>query len=393
MTPDTVPEEWRAVLVTLVEAGHLTGPAELGRVVAEAVAPTGAQAALYLVDYEQRALRPVLGDAPPEPVDGSAAGRAFAVVRAVPGPPAWVPVVDGTERLGVLRVTPPPGADPYRLLAGARLVAGMVGHLVTSKNFYGDHLQRVRRSRPMTPAADLLWRLLPPLTFASRQIVVTAVLEPCYDVGGDAFDYAVDGDTASLAIFDAVGKGMRAALATAATLGAARAGRVGGSGLAEAAEAADRVLRDEFTDSRFVTAVLAELSLPDGRLRYVNAGHPPPFLLRAGRAVGTLDGGGRTPLGVLGAPATVAEVGFEPGDQLLLYTDGVTEARDPHGVQFGRDRLVALAEEVAGADVPAAEILRRLSHAVIDHQAGPPRDDATLMLVEWSEAAARRAVP
>ncbi|MEV4534276.1 PP2C family protein-serine/threonine phosphatase [Asanoa sp. NPDC049518] len=394
MTVANAPDSWHTVLATLVEAGHRTGPAELGALVAEAVAPTGVQAVLYLVDYEQRALRP-LPPVPggPEPVDGSAAGEAFTIGRSVPGPPAWVPVVNGTERLGVLRVVPPPGADPYPVLAGCRLVAGMVGHLITAKTQYGDDLERVRRSAPMTPAAELLWRLLPPLTFANRQMVITAVLEPCYDVGGDAFDYAVDGDTVRLAIYDAVGKGMRAGLATAAALGAARAHRVADAGLTEIATAVDRVLADEFTDARFVTAVLADLSLADGRLRYVNAGHPPPVLFRAGQAVGTLDGGGRTPLGVLGGPTSLAETSFEPGDRLLLYTDGVTEARDHDGVQFGLDRLVALAESVADADLPAPETLRRLSHAVIDHQAGPPHDDATLVLLEWSEAAASRAVP
>ncbi|MEV0719760.1 PP2C family protein-serine/threonine phosphatase [Asanoa sp. NPDC050611] len=394
MTGANVPEVWHGILATLVEAGHLTGPAELGRLVTDAVAPTGTEVVVYLVDYEQRALGPLPPAAgTPEPVDDSAAGQAFTLGRTVPGPPAWIPVVNGTERLGVLRVVPATGADPYPVLAGCRLVAGMVGHLITAKNLYGDDLQRVRRSRPMTPAAELLWRLLPPLTFASRQMVVSTVLEPCYEVGGDAFDYAVDGDVARLAIYDAVGKGMRAALATAAAVGAARARRIAGAALDEVATAVDRVLVDEFSDSRFVTAVLAELSLADGRLRYVNAGHPPPVLLRAGRAVRTLKDGGRTPLGILAGGTTVAETVFEPGDRLLLFTDGVTEARDPEGVQFGLDRLVALAEGVAREDLPAAETVRRLSHAVIDHQAGPPRDDATLMLVEWSEAAARRAVP
>ncbi|MDG4825796.1 PP2C family protein-serine/threonine phosphatase [Asanoa sp. WMMD1127] len=394
MTGPTGRAQWRDALATLVEAGHLTGPAELGHLLAEAVAPTGAEVVLYLVDYEQRALRPVPpGRGGPEPVDGSDAGHAFAAGRPVAGPPAWLPVVNGTERLGVLRVTPPAGADPDALLAGARLVAGMAGHLITAKNHYGDDLQRIRRSGPMTPAADLLWRLLPPLTFANQRMVITASLEPCYDVGGDAFDYAVDGDVARLSIYDGVGKGMRAALTTAAAIGTSRAQRIAGADLAARAAAVDRMLLGEFTDSRFVTAVLAELSLNDGRLRYVNAGHPPPVLLRAGRAVRTLDDGNRTPLGVPADPPTVAETTLEPGDRLLLYTDGVTEARDPAGVQFGLDRLVDLVESVGETDLPAPETLRRLSHAVIDHQNGPPRDDATLVLLEWSAAAAHRAVP
>lgn len=86
-----------------------------------------------------------------------------------------------------------------------------------------------------------------------------------------------------------------------------------------------------------------------------------------------------------------AEVRFRPGDQLLLSSDGVTEARDPSGRQIGLDRLDALAERGSHADLPAPETLPALPHAVDDHQAGPPRDDATLVLVEWSAAAARRS--
>ena len=84
---------------------------------------------------------------------------------------------------------------------------------------------------------------------------------------------------------------------------------------------------------------------------------------------------------------------FEPGDRLLLYTDGVTEARDPSGEMFGVDRLVDFVERHAADRLPVAETVRRLSHAVLDHQGGPPRDDATLMLLEWSPQAAYRSTP
>ena len=86
------------------------------------------------------------------------------------------------------------------------MVAGLVGHLVSAKSVYGDSLAQARRSRPMTPAAELIWQMLPPLTFATEQIVLAAVLEPCYEVGGDAFDYAVDGPLARFGVFDAVGR-------------------------------------------------------------------------------------------------------------------------------------------------------------------------------------------
>ena len=398
MIDGPAPVSWRDAVVHLVEGGHLTGPSDLGRLVAEAAAGTGATVVVYLVDYEQCGLRPLPpGDGKPEEVDGDGAGEAFRTLRLAPlgasGSGWWVPVVNGTERLGVIRVVVPAGSDADGVLAGARLLSGAIGHLITSKTPYGDDIERVRRSRPMSPAAELLWRLLPPLTFSGRQMAVTAILEPCYEVGGDAFDYAVNGHRARFAIYDGVGHGMRAAVTTATALGAVRATRRAAGGLEASAAAADTALTSEFRDARFVTAVLAELDLAEGWLRYLNAGHPPPVLLRRGRAVHTLPGGRRTPLGVERREVVVAEEAFEPGDRLLLYTDGVTEARDTADELFGLDRLVELAERLSGADLPPAEVVRRLSHAVLAHASGPPRDDATLVLVEWSPAAAQRSVP
>jgi serine phosphatase RsbU (regulator of sigma subunit) len=246
----------------------------------------------------------------------------------------------------------------------------------------------------MTPAAELLWQLLPPLTFATDQIVISAVLEPCYDVGGDAFDYSVDGAVARVAVFDAVGRGMPAALTVAVTLAATRAERRGGGDLRAMAEAADTALRAQFTDARFATAVLAELDLRTGTLAYVNAGHPAPLLLRGGRTVRALDGGRRPPLGVRDARTTVTVERFEPGDRLLFYSDGVTEARDAQGRMFGVERLVDAAERHAADGLPPAETTRRLAHSVISHAGETgPRDDATLAIVEWSSAAARDSLP
>jgi serine phosphatase RsbU (regulator of sigma subunit) len=142
-----------------------------------------------------------------------------------------------------------------------------------------------------------------------------------------------------------------------------------------------------------VTAVLAELNMDTGRLRYINAGHPAPVLLRAGRAVRELPGGRRMPLGLDDARVRIGEEGLEPGDRLLFYTDGVTEARDPDGEMFGVARLIEHAERHAAQGLPAAETLRRLAWAVARFHDGPAVDDATLVLAEWSSAAARRMVP
>jgi serine phosphatase RsbU (regulator of sigma subunit) len=77
---------------------------------------------------------------------------------------------------------------------------------------------------------------------------------------------------------------------------------------------------------------------------------------------------------------------LEPDDMLLLYTDGVTEARTADGELFGLDRLADLLEREAASGRTAEELLRRLARSVLDHQAGGLRDDATLLLVQWTGA-------
>jgi len=89
----------------------------------------------------------------------------------------------------------------------------------------------------------------------------------------------------------------------------------------------------------------------------------------------------------------VGDEALEPGDRLLCYTDGAIEARDRDGQPFGLERLVELTERHAAAELAPSEIVRRLSHAVLAHQQGQLRDDATLLLVEWNPNAARRTLP
>ncbi|MFI7430473.1 PP2C family protein-serine/threonine phosphatase [Micromonospora sp. NPDC049836] len=394
-------DAWLRALADLLCRSHRVPPDRLPAAIDEALRPLGVTATAYLIDVEQDLLRPVTApDRPrpePLPVDTSLPGRAYTEVRVRAGQDGrlWVPVVDGTERLGLLEFVLPPGSDPGdgSVWDGARAIAGLVGHLLAGKLRYADALHRVRRSRPMAVSAELLWQLLPPLTFATDTFVVSAVLEPCYEVGGDAFDYALDGGRLTLAVLDGVGHGLPATLTTSVALAALRAARRLQAGLPELAAAVDTAVRSQWTDGRFVTAVLAQADLDSGRLRYVNAGHPAPVLLRHGRAVRALTGGRRLPLGLAPATTTPDEVRLEPGDRLLLYTDGVTEARNRAGEMFGLPRLADLAERHTGSGLPAPETLRRLIRAVTAHADGPPRDDASLVLLEWSGEAAERTEP
>jgi serine phosphatase RsbU (regulator of sigma subunit) len=240
-----------------------------------------------------------------------------------------------------------------------------------------------RRNRPLAPSAELIWQQLPPLTAATDAFVIAGMLEPSYHVGGDAFDYALSERAVSLGIFDAVGHGISAALLAAATLAASRSARRDRRGVFDQARAIDEVITESFSGSAFVTGVLAELDVATGRLRYLNAGHPAPLLLRDGRVVKELDGGRRMPFGLETSGLTVAEETLEPGDWLALYTDGITEARDAAGRWFGEARLLEFLTRAIAGGQPPPETVRRLTQAVLDHQGGLLQDDATVLLARW----------
>ena len=219
---------WDAATVDLLRRMHRAQPDDLVPETNAALARLGLRIVLYLIDHEQERLW-ALPDAgkdtsPPVLVDGTVAGRAFTAVRTQTGSREgerpyrlWVPMVDGSERLGVVEVVSDrPPADPAAFRLRCETLIGLLGHLVTVKMPYGDGLRTARRTRPMSPAGELILQMLPPLTYSCHRMAISAVLEPCYDVGGDAYDYAVDGSMARLSVLDAMGRGLAAGLTSAA---------------------------------------------------------------------------------------------------------------------------------------------------------------------------------
>lgn len=392
-------------LLRLLQESHIATPDHIPAALQAAAAQLGWTTSLYLADYEQRRLVPVppagtSTDREPRGIDSSLAGVAFQRVRPMHSRDdptrVWVPLVDGVERLGVIEVRLPPGTDPDRpeLDRRMRLLALLTAHLVTVKMPYGDGLDGHRRSRPRTVAAELIWQLLPPTTFGCEGLVVSGVLEPCYEVAGDVFDYSVTGPTAYLLLLDPSGHDLASGALGAAALSSARKARREGHDLEAAVEMIDETVTKHFSDEQFVTGVLAELDLPSGRLRFVNAGHPAPLLMREGKVVKTLDRGRRPVLGLgrYGQTGVACEQ-LEPGDRIVLYSDGVTEARSPAGGFFGLDRLVDTLARGAAAEHRAPETLRRVVRDVLEYQGGVLQDDATLLFAEWHSGAEQRLFP
>ena len=371
----------------LLEHSHRLAPDDVAPTVTRYLASLGmVDATLHLVDLAQRLLVPLGGGEPVE-IDATVTGAAFRKqeVRREPvsgGTRLHVPMMDGADRVGVLGVTV---AEADELtVARARHMASLAAGLVVSKSVFGDHLVLCRRLRDTDLAAEMRWSMLPPLTFTNDRLAVAGMLEPAYEIAGDAFDYAVNGDVAHVAIIDAMGHGLEASRMANVSVGSYRHSRRHGLDLIDTFAAMDAVVAEQFGQERFVTGQLARLDLGTGRLRWVNAGHPRPLLLRDGRPIEDLACETSLPLGLGSVPAEVAEVSLEPGDSVLFLTDGVIEARSPDGDLFGRSRLSRLwADVTAAGDVPA-EIMRRLCHSVLDHQRGRLQDDATLVLLVWT---------
>jgi serine phosphatase RsbU (regulator of sigma subunit) len=254
---------------------------------------------------------------------------------------------------------------------------------LVAKRRYTDHWARARRSVPLSPAAEIQWDLLPPLTCTTAEVAVGGILEPAYDIGGDSFDYAVNQHVLQLAIVDAIGHGMPAVLMSTAAINSLRNSRRAGSALEAAYGVASGIIESQFGDSLFVTAQIASLDLATGLLTWVNAGHVPPLLIRNGAIAGELRCQPSLPLGLGGRVVETATTALQSGDRVLFYTDGLTEGRSPDGTRFGEERLADYLVRSSLDRVPVAETARRLAAHVMDHVGHGLDDDATILLVEY----------
>ncbi|MDQ6909985.1 MAG: serine/threonine-protein phosphatase [Actinomycetota bacterium] len=379
------------LLGTLIDRAHEMPPQLIAPLVAELMAVIGGRdVTVLLQDYDQLTLVPLPGRGllveAPVPIDGSLAGRAFLgdgpVEQAVAdGVRVFAPMLDGTDRVGVLAFTTETCDDDDRRLA--LRFAGLLADVLVTKGMYTDRFFQARRRQPMSLSAEMQWALLPPLIMTNPQVAVAGILEPAYDVAGDSFDYALNDEALHVAIIDAMGHGLDAAVMATVALAAYRHARRDNVELPDLYAAMDQAISGQFDDEHFVTVQMAHLDVGSGRLQWVNAGHPHPLLLRGHQVVRALDSPTTLPIGFGGADPQVSEEMLEPGDRVLFFTDGITEQHLTGGDLFGETRLVDVLEKVAQEGGPVQETVRRLSHALKRARGEVTNDDATLFLLEW----------
>src|SRR5262245_45243693 len=242
-------------------------------------------------------------------------------------------------------------------------------------------LEREAMEKDLMIARDIQMRLVPGAPLALGPWRADGRLVPAKQVGGDLYDYfALDPQRAALAIADVSGKGVPAALLVSTVASTVRAFADGSLAPKALVEQVNRAAVRSSAAGKFVTFFYAELDHARGQLKYVNAGHNYPRLRRASGEVLPLDVGG-TPLGLFeGMPYAEGVQPFAPGDSLLLFSDGISEAIDTFNQEYGEDRLEALWKQHGAG--PGAAFLDLIYDDVIRFRgAAAQNDDMTMVVV------------
>jgi sigma-B regulation protein RsbU (phosphoserine phosphatase) len=234
--------------------------------------------------------------------------------------------------------------------------------------------------RELAEALKIQQRLLPQEVPQVDGWEIAASWQPASGVGGDCFDAIRFGQQRlAISIADVVGKGIPAALLMSNLQAAVRAFASEATEPHALCHQVNRILCGNIAEGRFISFFYCLLDAPAGVLTYTNAGHYLPMLVRAEGTVERLGQGGPV-LGVLAdAEYEQAQIGLAPGDRIVLFTDGLTEARDAQDEEFGEERLLEAAIRHRACSAPALQA--RLADAVATFTGGRLQDDATLIVM------------
>jgi serine phosphatase RsbU (regulator of sigma subunit) len=285
------------------------------------------------------------------------------------------PVTNRGEAIGVLELVLAEAPDE-ETLSDVALAAHALAYVVVANRRFTDLFAWGRRSVRLSLAAEIQHRLLPgSYTCEAGQFTLAAWLEPAGNVGGDTFDFSMDRDTLHLSMTDAMGHEVGAAVLATVLVGALRNARRAGAELAEQAGLANAGLCDFARRGGFVTGQVARIDLATEVATIVNAGHPSPLRLRAGRVEPVILAPD-PPFGIVrDHDYAVQPLPLEPGDRLLFLTDGMLE-RNAASV----DMAALLAE---GAGLHPREAVQHVVGAILEAANGELKDDATAMCLDW----------
>jgi phosphoserine phosphatase RsbU/P len=291
-----------------------------------------------------------------------------------------VPAFAGDRLVGGLVLGPKRSETAYEgtELEVLQIIAGQMAVQLENTRLYREAIERQRLEEELAVARSIQQRLLPGRVPTFTGFDLAAINQPSSQVSGDYFDFVELDGSCGMVIADVSGKGLPASLLASNLQASIRALATRRERPGMILEAVNTSLYESTDPERFATAFLAALE-PSGRLVYSNAGHNPPLLRRSDGRIEWLDAGA-TPLGAFpGMSYEEGEVELAPGDVLVLFTDGVTEAEDATGEFFGEEGLQKTIEECHGST--AEEIVGCIRRAVKQFAHGAQTDDMTLIVV------------
>jgi phosphoserine phosphatase RsbU/P len=251
-------------------------------------------------------------------------------------------------------------------------------------------LERERLERELALASEIQQRFQPTAPPHVVGYELQGISFPCYEIGGDYYDFIErDDGRLVIALGDVSGKGTAAALLMSSLHAAVHAQAGSHDSLVSTISAVNRYLAENIPANRFVTLFYAELDPESGALSFLNAGHNPPLIVHSAGTVEQLASGG-LPLGIKpDAEYREGRTQLQPGDVLVVYSDGVTEALSPSGEEYGATRLYEVVSR--NIEASAAGIRDRIESSLTKFSQGTSAaDDITLVIVK-RQAESKRA--
>ncbi|MDM7921172.1 MAG: SpoIIE family protein phosphatase, partial [Pyrinomonadaceae bacterium] len=261
-------------------------------------------------------------------------------------------------------------------------LASVASIRVENASLTDARMERERMERELELATEIQQRFQPSAPPQAEGYQFQGISFSCYEIGGDYYDFIEREDGRMVvALGDVSGKGTAAALLMSSLHAAIHAQISAKSSLEETVSSVNKYLVENTPANRFVTLFIGELDLASGRIKYINAGHNPPIVGRSDGSIVQLDSGG-LPLGLMGfAQYDAGELELSPGEVLVVYSDGVSEAVNPADEEFGLDRLKNVVKTNLGAS--ASGLRDKVESALSAFtKTAPANDDITLLIVK-----------
>jgi len=295
-----------------------------------------------------------------------------------------VPLSVNKQVIGMIYVDSPMNVnvfteDDLRLLT---TIASVAAIKIENALLLEQRIESERMKQQLNNARDLQFRLLPVTPPAVENYDLTGISFPCYEVGGDYFDFiCLEGGNLGIALGDVSGKGMDAAMLMSSLHASIHAQALTRAPVSEMIATVNRYIQESTPPNKFVTLFYGELNPKTHVLTYTNAGHNPPILVRSDGRVETLEIGG-IPIGI--SADVVYDQGqaqLEPGNLLILYSDGISESTNERGDEFGVTRLLDVVR--SNRHLKTSQLRDRIDEA-LSHFVGKARpvDDMTLVIAK-----------